>query len=271
MRKRLVRNVVANLLQAVLGAGLLFALYRYINDTLGVEQLGVWSVVLAAASASRLADLGLSVGVTRFVARDRARDNARRAGKVLDTTALTLMVTVGLILPLAYPIIHGLLPYLFDDQYLQMSQQILPYALLSLWLTIIATVFQGGLDGCERMDLRSALVVSGQVLLLALAFWLVPQHGLIGLAWAQVGQGLFLVVAGRLMLVHTLNVLPIFPMRWRWQVLREMLGYGANVQAATVFMLLLDPVAKAMMAGLGGAAAAGYFEMASQVVQRGGR
>jgi O-antigen/teichoic acid export membrane protein len=45
-----------------------------------------------------------------------------------------------------------------------------------------------------------------------------------------------------------------------------MLGYGANVQAATIFMLLLDPVAKALMARFGGPAAAGYFEMASQVV-----
>ena len=53
---------LANVLQALAGAALLFALYRYINTTLGVEQLGVWSVVLATASASRLADLGLSAG-----------------------------------------------------------------------------------------------------------------------------------------------------------------------------------------------------------------
>jgi O-antigen/teichoic acid export membrane protein len=76
MTRPLSSNAAANVLQALAGAALLFALYRYINTTLGVEQLGIWSVVLATASASRLADLGLSAGVTRFVARDRARGEA---------------------------------------------------------------------------------------------------------------------------------------------------------------------------------------------------
>ncbi|NCC37591.1 MAG: lipopolysaccharide biosynthesis protein, partial [Chloroflexia bacterium] len=143
---------------------------------------------------------------------------------------------------------------------------ILPYALVSLWLTVVAAVFQGGLDGCQRMDLRAGLVIAGQVLLLALAFWLVPQHGLVGLAWAQIGQAIFLAVIGRILLRYALPTLPRLPRQWRKHVLREMLGYGANLQAATLFMLLVDPVANALMARFGGPAAAGYFAMANQVV-----
>ena len=266
MKKPLARNALANVLQALMSAGLLFALYRYINTTLGVDQLGVWSVVLATASASRLADLGLGAGVIRFVARDQACGKIDRAGEVIDTATLTLMVLVGAVLPVLYPLLAKLLPYLFDAGHLSQALAILPYALVSLWLTIIASVFQDGLDGCQRMDLRAGLVVAGQALLLVLAIWLVPRHGLVGLAWAQVGQGLFLLVSGRLLLRYTLPMLPCLPRRWRKPVLREMLGYGANVQAATIFMLLLDPVAKALMASFGGAVAAGYFEMANQVV-----
>ncbi len=266
MIKPLARNALANVLQTVTGAALLFALYRYINTTLGVEQLGVWSVVLATVSASRLADMGLSGGVIRFVARDRARGDFNRAGQVIDTAALSLMVTIGAVLPLIYPLLGELLPHLFEGNYLAQALAILPYALLSLWLTVVAAVFQGGLDGCQRMDLRAGLVVSGQALLLALAFWLVPQHGLIGLAWAQIGQSLFLVVIGRFLLRYALPTLPRLPQQWRKHVLREMLGYGANLQAATLFMLLVDPVANALMARFGGPAAAGYFAMANQVV-----
>ncbi len=266
MSGRLTHNALANILQALAGAGLLFALYRYVNTTLGVEQLGVWSVVLATVSASRLADLGLSAGVTRFVARDRARGELNRAGQVIDTATLTLMVSVGAVLPLLYPLLAKLLPHLFDAGHLTQALAILPYALVSLWLTIVAAVFQGGLDGCQRMDLRAGLVVAGQALLLALAFWLVPRRGLVGLAWAQIGQGLFFVVAGRLLLLRTLPALPLLPRLWQTGVLREMLGYGTNVQAASVFLLLLDPVAKALMARFGGPTAAGYFEMANQVV-----
>jgi O-antigen/teichoic acid export membrane protein len=265
-KARLARNTIANVVQALAGAALLFGLYRYINATLGVEQLGVWSVVLATASASRLADLGLSAGVTRFVARDRARGDLARAGQVVDTALLTLMAVVGAALPLLYPLIAGLLPHLFDAEHLTGAMDILPYALASLWLTIVAAVFQGGLDGCQRMDLRAGLVVAGQIAMLASAIVLVPRFGLLGLAWAQIGQGLLLVISGRLVLRRALPALPCLPRKWSRPVLREMLGYGANVQAATVFMLLLDPVAKALMARFGGPAAAGYFEMANQVV-----
>lgn len=266
MSKPLARNALANVLQAVAGAGLLFALYRYINTTLGIEQLGVWSVVLATVSASRLADIGLSAGVIRFVARDRALGQNDRAGQVIDTTALTLMALIGAVLPLLYPLLSKVLPYLFASTHLAEAMAILPYALVSLWLTIVATAFQGGLDGCQRMDLRAGLVVSGQAILLALAFWWVPQNGLVGLAWAQIGQGIFLIVAGRLLLRHVLPTVPRIPRHWRWPVLREMLGYGVHLQAATVFMLMVDPVTNALMARFGGPAAAGYFAMANQVV-----
>jgi O-antigen/teichoic acid export membrane protein len=268
MSRSLSSNAIANIIQALAGAALLFALYRYINATLGVERLGVWSVVLATASASRLADLGLSAGVTRFVARDRARGDPARAGQVVDTALLTLIVAVGAALPLLYLLIAGLLPHLFDAEHLNGAMEILPYALASLWLTIVAAVFQGGLDGCQRMDLRAGLVVTGQIAMLASAIVLVPRFGLVGLAWAQIGQGLLLAIGGRLVLRRALPALPRLPRKWSRPVLREMLGYSANVQAATVFMLLLDPVAKALMARFGGPAAAGYFEMANQVLLR---
>lgn len=266
MSKPLARNALANVLQTVASAGLLFALYRYINTTLGIEALGVWSVVLATVSASRMADMGLSAGVIRFVARDLALGQVNRAGQVIDTTALTLMLLIGAVLPLLYPLLSRLMAHLFEATYLKEALSILPFALVSLGLIIVAAVFQGGLDGCQRMDLRAGLVVAGQALLLALAFWWVPQHGLMGLAWAQIGQGAFLVIAGRFLLRHVLPTVPRVPRRWRWHVLRGMLGYGLNLQAASLFMLMLDPVTNALMARFGGPAAAGYFAMANQVV-----
>lgn len=265
-RRSVSANALANVLQAVVGALLIFLLYRYINTTLGVDQLGVWSVILATVSASRLADFGLSAGVTRFVARDRVRKELLRAAQVVDTAALALMVLVGAIAPLLYPLIMKLLPHLFVAEHLELAKQILPYALTSFWLTIVAAIFQSALDGCQRMDLRAVLIISGQLLLLFIAFLLVPKYGLVGLAWAQIGQGIYLLILGRLMLRFIMPDVSFIPFRWKKNVLREMVGYGVNVQAATIFILLLDPVAKALMARFGGAASAGYFEMASQVV-----
>ncbi len=267
MKSSLSSSVLANVLQTLAGAALLFALYRYINASLGVEQLGVWSVVLASVSASRVADFGLLAGVTRFVARDLAHGEIARASQVVDTAALTVGALMGTILPLLYPLLARLLPLLFDSEHLPQAQKILPYAVGSMWLAVVAAVFQGGLDGCQRMDLRGGLVVAGQVVLLAAALWLVPNRGLIGLASAQLVQGIFLLVAGRLLLRRVLHRnLPWFPRCWNRLVLRDMFSYGVNVQVASAFMLLFDPLTKALMAHFGGVASAGYFEMAGQVV-----
>ena len=268
MTRILLRNALANVLQMVIAALLLFVLYRYISTTLGVDRLGVWSVVLAAASASRLADLGLSAGVTRFVARDLALAQPHMAVRVLETAWSTLAVVVALVLAVAYPLISWFLRYLFHDEYLAQAVAILPLAMVSLWLTVVGSVAQSGLDGCQRMASRAAIVVLGQALMVLLAFALVPQWGLTGLAWAQIGQGLFLLVGGWLLLRRSFPGLAVLPWRWHQTVFREMVGYGANVQVSNIFVLLFDPLTKALMAMYGGPAAAGYFEMANQVVLR---
>ena len=48
-----------------------------------------------------------------------------------------------------------------------------------------------------------------------------------------------------------------------------MMGYGVNVQLASLSMILFDPLTKVLMAKFGGATAAGYFEIANQVVIKG--
>lgn len=261
-------NAIANVLQLVICAVLLFVLYRYISTTLGVDKLGVWSVVLATASASRLADLGLSAGVTRFVARYLALGMTQKAAQVVETGVLALSVIVGLIFAGVYPFVGKLLAQLFDGEYLLQALEILPFALVSLWLTIVSSVAQSGLDGCQRMAPRAVLVVLGQTVMVMLAFALLPRWGLVGLAWAQLGQGGVLLVGGWMVLRRNLPELSFIPCRWHRSVFQEMLGYGANVQAANVLMMLVDPLTKALMAKFGGPAAAGCFEIANQVIHR---
>src|SRR5690606_20670453 len=138
--------------------------FRYISARLGVDQLGVWSVVLASVSASRLADLGLGASVVRFVALNRSHNDDDTAAAVIDTATLTLAVALAIALPLLYAILQLLLPLIFQPPYLELARSILPFGVLSFWLTSISSVFLGGLDGCERMDLRAALVLLGQAI-----------------------------------------------------------------------------------------------------------
>ena len=261
-------NAIVNVAQAVLGTILIFVLYRYVNMTLGVAKLGVWSVLLATVSTTRFADFGLSTAVTRFVALNLAQNNDKEAGQSIETGVVSLSLMVALILLCSYPVILKFIKYLFDNEYLSLVFDLLPYAFISIWLSIIASAIHGGLDGCQKMTERATLVIISQVIMLVLSFILIPSMGLVGLAIAQILQGVLLIVGGWIILKFSLPSISFFPQRFNMPVFKKMLGYGTNIQIASMATLLFDPLTKILMLKFGGAASAGYFEIANQAVSR---
>jgi O-antigen/teichoic acid export membrane protein len=264
----LARNAIFSASQVLIGAAIIFFLYRFINDTLGPAALGIWSVVLAAASATRLADLGVSASATRFVAAYIARGDQKTAAQVVEIAATSSFLMLAVALSLLYYPLDLVLSLIFDSNHLLEAQAVLPYAMVSLFIGGVAVVFQSSLDGCQRMDLRVALVLTSQVAMVLLAVVLVPKFGLVGLALAQIGQGALLLILGWWLIVKRFFSLRFNPMNWSPGLFREMFGYGANLQVASLSMLLIDPLTKALLAKYGGPAIAGYFEIANQVVLR---
>jgi O-antigen/teichoic acid export membrane protein len=111
-------------------------------------------------------------------------------------------------------------------------------------------------------------VLAAQGIMVVLAVGLMPSLGLMALVCGQIAQGAALLIGGWIALRRFLPALPPVPRRWRRTVLRAIAGYGAHVQAAAVLNVLFDPFTRALMARVGGPGAAGYFEMASQIVLR---
>ena len=60
---------IAMFIQTILTSVILFLMYLFISRILGLSALGIWSVVMATTSASRLIDIGFSGGITKFVAK----------------------------------------------------------------------------------------------------------------------------------------------------------------------------------------------------------
>lgn len=119
--------------------------------------------LMASLSTAHVIDLGLSAGITRFISLDIAKDEIQ-ATQRFDTVTLTISLLYGLALPILYPVIEFVLPYIFKDNFLIIANDLLPIALFSFWLSSISITYFDGLDGCQRMDLRTLLVLSGQII-----------------------------------------------------------------------------------------------------------
>ena len=267
--KHISKNVFATVTQVVVSGIVFFVLYRYLYDSLGVEQIGVWSLVLAATSVSRIGDLGLSAGVVRFVAQALGRGDTQRAADVVQTVTLTLGLFMAVLLAIGYPLFVLALNYLIPAHEIPIALSILPYALMSLGVMVVVSVFSGGLDGCMRMDLRSLLMALSHVAYLGFSILLVPKYGLEGVAMAQLIQSIGLMIMMWWVLRQQMKELPLIPLHWKFPVLKEMIGYGVNFQIITVMNMLFDPVVKALMSKFGGLEALGYYEMANKLILQG--
>ncbi|MCL0076733.1 oligosaccharide flippase family protein [Dehalococcoidia bacterium] len=265
-KRQILINAIMSVVQVVIVGIVLFVLYRFLLNTIGIEQLGVWSVVLATTSVANIANLGLSASVVKFVAKYLARGEGQTVANVIQTSAISIGVLIGLVLLIAYPFATWLLGLIIPVENLKDALSILPYALASLWLMVIASVFQAGLDGYQRIDLRSMLFMAGAILHLILSILLVPVHGLMGLAYAQVAKSFVMLLGSWVLLKRCLPLLPIIRFRWNRKLFKEMLGYGLHFQAISISQVLYDPITKALLTNFGGLAMTGFYEMASRMI-----
>lgn len=267
-QRRLFINAGMSVVQVLVLSVLLWLLYRFLLQAVGIEMLGVWSLTLAAAVAARAGDLGFSASVVKYVAAHLARGDEARAAHVVETAAISAGALTALISMAAYPLLQWGLAQLLHGEALAAARQLLPYALAYLCLSSVAGVFQSALDGCQRIAIRSLLVVTGEAFHLALCYWLVTGHGLIGLGYARVVQTALFLAINWVLLRRILPRLDWLPIRWRLEAFREMMVYGLNAQIVWLVSLLHDPLTKSLLTTFGGTALVGYYEMASRLVSQ---
>lgn len=255
-------------IQVLATAGILFALYFFLIRILGAEKVGLWSLILATSSVANLGGFGMAGGVVKFVSKYLALGNPKKAAACLETGAISVAVLIAVFLALLYPAFVWILEYLLPTESTALGISLLPYSLLSFLITATGAVFLSGLDGVQRIDIRSLVVSGSAAIHLSCAFLLVPKFDLMGLAYAQVIQSIAMLLVAWYFLRRTLRELSILPINWNKALFQEMFMYGLNFQMTSLVQMLFDPVTKALIGFFGGLAAVSYFEMANRLIMQ---
>lgn len=264
---RLPRNALASIAQVIISAVLLFLLYRVLAQKIGVEGIGLWSLVMAGTSIGRIAEFGLSSGAVKFVSSAIARGEPETAASDVCLSAVSVagILLVGMIA--SYPIFGLLLDISIKSPNARITaQSLLPFAMVSFWLNGIGMVFQSGLDGCQRMDLRSIIITLSNLVYFLTAYLLADKWGIRGVAWANLGRSIFVVFTAMFVLFRILPLKKVKMTQWSWAQLKKLLNYGVNIQIATIAQLLTEPITKTLLARFGGLSVSGYYEMANRLV-----
>jgi O-antigen/teichoic acid export membrane protein len=254
--------------QIVVISVVLFVLYRFLLRTIGVEQLGIWALVLATTSVTQIANFGLSGSVVKFVAKYKSRDEERAISEVIQTAAISVGLFSLVVIIIGYPIARWVLSMVVPPDSLSYALEILPIALIAFWFLMMTGIFQAGLDGLQRIDVRSTLLMGSACLHLLLCFLLAPLYGLIGVAYARVIQNILVFLISWFLVRRYLKVLPVVPYRWSRERFNEIVGYGLNFQIIAITNMFFEPVTKALLSKFGGLSMVGYFEMATKMIQQ---
>lgn len=268
MKRLIVRNLVSSAGQTVFQSIVMILQYSLLLRTIGVDKLGIWSVVLATAAASQISDLGMSGSVTKFVAAYRAKNDGISAAAIVRTAVTTIAVVFAVVLLIAYPLFLMALGHLLPEFAVAQGRELVPYALVSFWLTAVSAGLISGLEGCMRSDIRAVLMSTSTFLMLCFTAVGASRFGLVGLAWAQVAQGGLLLVGAWVMVRRTMGIRALLPWYWSRAHFREMIGYGATFQLNSIFAMLFEPTTKLLLSRFGTLSAVTYFELAQRMVTK---
>jgi O-antigen/teichoic acid export membrane protein len=265
--RQLFRNATLTAVQVVVSALFMFFIYKYLLTTIGAEQMGVWSIVMAVSTLARITDLGFAGGMTRFVAKYRALDQEDAVLELVETGTISLAVLAVAMLGLSYPLLSALIPHFMSPSAAREALSLLPFSLISFGLLAVAGAYLSSLDGLQRADLRNLLLIMGTLLYGAMIPLCVQRYGFIGLGWAQLAQSAA-VLAGAFWVLRSQLALGWWPTRWRKDRFKEMLGYNISLQVTTLAAFLGDPLAKLMLGHFGGMGSVAYYEMATKMVNQ---
>jgi O-antigen/teichoic acid export membrane protein len=266
IRRQVLANALTTLAQVIGSAAALFFLYRFLIRTIGLERLGIWSLVLATTSVVTLANQGFSTSIVKFVAKYAARERADQVSLLMQTALISMGLALAVVSAAIYPAVRWILEIVLPAKSFLEALAILPLALVSLWLIIVEGVLQAGLAGLERITICNYLEFGGSVSYLLLAFLFVPGHGLLGLAYAQAIQSAAILLITWDLLRRRMKRLPIVPHRWSRSLFSELAAYGFHFQLITASQALREPVTKALLAKFGGLALTGFYDLAARCV-----
>jgi O-antigen/teichoic acid export membrane protein len=266
--KRISVNIISSVLQVfVVGIVYLF-LYKFLLKTLGVELLGVWSIILATTSIANLANFGITSGLVKFIAEYNAKKKEDDIPKLIFTSFISIIVFFSFIIFITFFFSKPLLGLIIETKYLNIAIQILPYSLFCLFINSVGGVFTSTLEGFQKNYIKNYILVFSTLLLLITSYFLVPIYQLKGVAFAQILQAILLLI-GSFLSLNSVFKTKIFN-KWNWDklIFKKLINFGLKFQIISIFQMLYEPITKGLISKFGGLAMLGYYEMASRLVNQ---
>jgi O-antigen/teichoic acid export membrane protein len=267
-KSQMKKNIIFAALQIIVSGISLFILYKILLIEIGIELIGIWSIVMAFSAFLRTGDFGFAGSIVKFVSVNITKGEVEKVNDIVKTSITSVSVILGFLLVLFYLVIPFSLPYFISEKYIIQALDLLPYSIVSVWFAVLSTLIIFVFDGLNRVDIRSSFLLIFNLILVGLSIIFVYKFGFIGLGYAQVLHAFLQLIIAWFLVRKYLKINSILPFSWNYKLFKEMLSYSVNLQMSSLMSMMLEPVSKLLLGYFGTMSSVGYFEMANRLVMQ---
>ncbi len=265
--KTVVQNTLYSLVEKIFLALTTFFLIPYIISKVGMKEYGVWVLFLSVSSYVTLVQFGLSASFEKYIAQFNALYQTGKLNELVVTSLYTLLGIGALmfivVAAVSQPLFTGILKIPFDARYSVPFLWIIGATAVSLPVQVFAAIPRGFL----RFDMSSMVSIAAratEVVVTVIA--LRSYHGVAAMAWGVCASNavylvLTIVVASRL-----LRGIPLHVRLFSRSMLKELYGFGINMQVSFFTMWVVQNVDKLIIGKVLGVGSVAVYDIGSKIV-----
>lgn len=244
----------------------LLYVYRIANQRLGIEQIGLWSIVTTLTSFGNLGTFGITGSLVKFSAEYQSKGEKENIVKLLNSFIVIMMAMLMIFLFLLYFFAILFLDKIIDINYLQRAFELLPYSFAIFFISTIGYLILSVIEGLNKGWQKNLVIITSNLALLIAACIWIDKHGIKGIFFAQLVQALVIFSLSIIILRINFKEYIWSGFTMDKKLLMRVTTYGLKFQSVSVFQMLGEPVTKFFLSRYGGLGLVGMFEMASRLV-----
>jgi O-antigen/teichoic acid export membrane protein len=262
LRASAILGVVEQLVVGICG----FGVYALVLRRLGADDLGVWSLVLTAATIAQYFSYPNGNTLFHFLTLSESRSDRKQSVAIVETAVVIIIAIYGVICLCGYFPFLVLMRHSIPATKLDLASQLLPAVFASIFLTNLASIYLFALGALHKMYLRSILNTLATLLMFVVTYVLFPDDGLLAAAIGLLSQQVFLLIGGAALVKIHLSELRLITPRFHLAEARGLLTLGAPMQLMTLSLMFSEPFTRLALGFIGTLATISYFTIAWRIV-----
>lgn len=258
------KNIIFGGLEFFVLAILQFATFRIVVVYLGLDALGVWSVMISSIQITKFLDPGIASGSLRFVVKAKAEN---RISDIIGLVASAFIVTAGLyivLIAIFFIPIEMLFTFALPNQ-VDLARSFYPYVMAGFFLQSISNLFALSLVNIGKSPTKSTIAMLSALIQFVASIFLIQRSGLVGLAVAQILNSLVVLLCSSVVLHWSLGAKLRHWLNPAFSDIKKIAATGSLIQINSIAWTAFEMLARVLVSRVGGAATAGSFEVAYRV------